>query len=97
MLMEALSKVHTDIPTYSFQFAESHVCDQATKQCLNNMYDECKDRKLFNCTLNGEVSIKWFPWDQGFPYWEDWESPPNSQSKICSSSHQIFSPSPLIH
>ena len=64
MLMEALSKVHTDIPTYSFQFAESHVCDQATKQCLNNMYHECKDGKLFNCTLNGEVSIKWFPWDQ---------------------------------
>ena len=64
MLMEALSKVHTDIPTYSHQFVKSLVCDPPTEQCWNNMCDECKDGKLFNFTFDGEVSIKWFQWEK---------------------------------
>ena len=60
MLLEALCKVHIEMPIYSSQFVKSLVCAQPTEHCWNNVCDECKDVRLFYYT--SYVSINWFQW-----------------------------------
>ena len=60
MLLETLSKVHPDIPTYSHEFPKSLVYALPTEDCWSNKCSSCKDGKFFNFDLETASSLNWF-------------------------------------
>ena len=64
MLLEALSKVHPDIPTYYHEFPKSFVCALPTEDCWNNKCSSCKDGKIFNFDLQTASLLNWFQWEK---------------------------------